>query len=264
MKKNIIFKIMSVTLSVIMVLPFVSEASDSHFKENQNYEINQTVRSNLNFEVGKPGDNYLVYTYTENEKDYKVIEFSDMKYKNVYSEIYIKNDVGNYVHHQNKETQISDNGIYSLTTVNSNGKVNVEESSLPKEEINYEGISPKLVSQYYTDPGTGKWLYRNFNGNARISNMTIAGIASVLGTAVSIAIGGPTGVYVGNALSAIAASYFSVSADRAYYRVNYKWMMSKLQPVALVLRENAVTNYYLDSGHRYHVGRDVFNWDGRW
>lgn len=262
--KNLILKIASITLSLILVLPFVSHASYSNQNIESEYDNNKSGRSNLKFEVGSPGDRYLIYSYIEDGKSYKVIEFSDSEFKNVHSEVYVLNENGNYVHTQNKETEIADNGVYTLTTASSNGRIEVEKSTLPKQEIIHYESNRVMAGQFYTDPGTGKWLYKNYNGDTKIENMTISGITAALGAAIGAFIGGAPGAIIGSGIGAAASSYFSKSADRAYYRINYKWMMSKLHPVALVLRENCVTKFYLDSGHKYYVGRDEYNWDGRW
>ena len=59
--------------------------------------------------------------------------------------------------------------------------------------------------------------------------MTISAISAVLG----VALGGK----IGAAIGAIAAEFFKKGSDYAYYHVVDNWMMSKLYPMTVVIRE---------------------------
>lgn len=83
---------------------------------------------------------------------------------------------------------------------------------------------------------------------------------SVIGAVLGAAIGGKVGAAIGT----IAAEYFKRGAEYAYYHVVDNWMMSKLHPTTLVIRETTHTSYYLDAGHRYSTGTDYYEYDGRW
>lgn len=69
---------------------------------------------------------------------------------------------------------------------------------------------------------------------------------------------------VGAAIGAIAAEFFKKGSDYAYYHVVDNWMMSKLYPMTVVIREATHTTYYLDSKHKYSTGTDYYEYDGRW
>ena len=95
-----------------------------------------------------------------------------------------------------------------------------------------------------------------WDGSSFIYNMTVSAISAVLGAAL--------GGKVGAAIGAIAAEFFKKGSDYAYYHVVDNWMMSKLYPMTVVIREATHTTYYLDSKHKYSTGTDYYEYDGRW
>ena len=86
--------------------------------------------------------------------------------------------------------------------------------------------------------------------------MTVSAISAVLGAAL--------GGKIWAAIGGIAAKFFKKGSDYAYYHVVDNWMMCKLYPVTVVIRESTHTTYYLDSKHKYSTGTDYYEYDGRW
>lgn len=76
--------------------------------------------------------------------------------------------------------------------------------------------------------------------------------------------GGESYGYTTPIIGAIAAEFFKKGSYYAYYHVVDNWMMSKLYPVTVVIRESTHTTYYLDSKHKYSTGTDYYEYDGRW
>ena len=112
------------------------------------------------------------------------------------------------------------------------------------------------VYRAYTDPVTVEWIRIVWSGSSFIINMTFSAISAVLG----VALGGK----IGAAIGAIVAEFFKTGSDYAYYHEVDNWMMSKLYPVTVVIRESTHTTYYLDSKHKYTTGTNYYEYDGRW
>lgn len=252
--------LISTTLTMIMVFSlFSSNVVQAANIETESEDKSMNIRTELTFLEGTPGDNHLVYTYLENGQQYKVVENADTNFMNVNSTIYVMDDEGNYVENKSQVLNIQPNGDCRLTTINTQGISETSQIDTFKvvESVNTSTKTNKSsVNRAYTDPGTGEWVTSVWDGNSHIYNMTVSVISAVLSTAI--------GGKVGAAIGAIATIYFNRNADRAYYHVVDNWMMSKLHPVSLIIREATHTTYYLDAGHKYSTGTDYYEYDGRW
>ena len=78
-----------------------------------------TMRTELTFLEGTPGDNHLVYTYLENGTHYKVVENADANFMKINSTTYVMNAEGDYVEDKSQELDIQPNGDCHLTTTDS-------------------------------------------------------------------------------------------------------------------------------------------------
>ena len=78
-----------------------------------------TMRTELTFLEGTPGDNHLVYTYLENGIHYKVVENADANFIKINSTTYVMNAEGYYVEDKFQELDIQPNGDCYLTTTDS-------------------------------------------------------------------------------------------------------------------------------------------------
>ncbi|WP_243342816.1 hypothetical protein [Anaerococcus sp. AGMB09787] len=252
--RNVIKKTVLVILSFIMILPYTTViASSANYISNNNPNMQ---RSDLTFIKGNAGDKNVIYTYKENGKKYKIIENADEGFNNVISKKFKLTENGDYEEIQNQNLKQISNDSFILTSK--------DELGIRQEKIDitmvksYDGnrLNDELVSLYYTDPGTGERRTREYDGSSKIQDMMVSGISAVLGAAL----GGKVGAGIG----AIASTYFQKGADRAYYHVVYNWMMSKLHPVNVVLRETQYTVFYLDAAHNYKTGSDYYEYDGRW
>lgn len=217
------------------------------------------LRTKLIFLEGAPGDNHLVYTYQENGQQYKVVEDADSDFTNVYSTSYVMNSEGIYVETKSQVLNVQPDGNCLLTSTDKHGhseilKINTTDAveSVKTSTEDFESS----ITRDYTDPGTGEWITEVWNGSSYIYNMTV----TVIGAVIGAALGGKIGAGVG----AIASEYFKRGSEYAYYHVVDNWMMSKLHPTTVVIREATHTTYYLDSGHRYPTGTDYYEYDGRW
>lgn len=78
-----------------------------------------TMRTELTFLEGTPGDNHLVYTYLDNGTHYKVVENADANFMKINSTTYVMNAEGDYVEDKFQELDIQPNGDCYLTTTDS-------------------------------------------------------------------------------------------------------------------------------------------------
>lgn len=240
---------------VMMVLLFSNGIVQAANDENGSI----TIRQNLVFLEGKPGDNHLVYTYYENGEQYKVVENADANFMNVNSTVYIMDAKENYVKVKSERLNIQPNGDGYLTITDAQGISETSEIDTLKTIKSVDTVVEENkvnINRAYTDPGTGEWVTKVSDGSSYIYNMTVSVIGAVLGAAI--------GGKVGAAIGTIAAEYFKKGAEYAYYHVVHNWMMSKLNPATVIIREAVHTTYYLDAGHRYLTGSDYYEYDGRW
>ncbi|WP_418127438.1 hypothetical protein ACA346_05110 [Streptococcus parasuis] len=217
------------------------------------------MRTELTFLEGTPGDNHLVYTYLENGIHYKVVENADANFIKINSITYVMNAEGDYVEDKFQELDIQPNDDCYLTTTDSQGtsKTSHIDTFADRKSVNtLMETNQASVYRAYTDPGTGEWITKVWDGSSSIYNMTVSAISAVLGAAL--------GGKIGAAIGAIAAEFFKKVSDYAYYHVVDNWMMSKLYTVTVVIRESTHTTYYLDSKHKYTTGTDYYEYDGRW
>lgn len=253
-------RLISVALTMIMVFSlFSSNVVQAASVETEAENRSMTIRTELTFLEGTPGDKHLVYTYFENGQQYKVVENADTDFMNVNSTIYAMDTEGNYVEVRSQVLNIQPNGDCRLTTTDAQGisKTSQVDTFKVIESVNTSTEGNKSsVNRAYTDPGTGEWVTSVWDGSSYIYNMTVSFIGAVLGAAI--------GGKVGAAIGTIAAEYFKRGSDYAYYHVVDNWMMSKLYPVTVVIREATHTTYYLDAGHKYPTGTDYYEYDGRW
>lgn len=253
-------RLISTTLAMVLVFSlFSSSIVQAASVEARAENKPKTIRTELTFLEGTPGDNHLVYTYLENGQQYKVVENADENFMNVNSTIYVMDAAGNYVETKSQVLNIQLNGGCRLTTTDAQGIFETSQIDTVKvvESVNTSTeANESSITRAYTDPGTGEWVTSVWDGSSYIYNMTVSAIGAVLGAAI----GGKTGAAIG----VIAADYFKRGADYAYYHVVDNWMMSKLHPVTVVIRETTHTSYYLDAGHKYLTGTDYYEYDGRW
>lgn len=78
-----------------------------------------TMRTELTFLKGTPGDNHLVYTYLDNGTHYKVVENADANFIKINSTTYVMNAEGYYVEDKFQELDIQPNGDCYLTPTDS-------------------------------------------------------------------------------------------------------------------------------------------------
>ena len=115
-------QLISTTLTMFMIVSLFSvNVIHAATVEATATNSSTTMRTELAFLEGTPGDNHLVYTYLENGKQYKVVENADADFMNVNSTTYVMNADGNYVEDKSQVLDIQPNGDCHLTTTDSQG-----------------------------------------------------------------------------------------------------------------------------------------------
>lgn len=141
-KKHFLSIILSLALSLTMLFPSFAQASEipNQLQSDSEYNNNQSdSRKNLHFIEGKLGDSHIVYTYEENNKQYKAIETSSDDFKNVTSMIYCLNETGNYILQSTQNFSIDDNGNPEILITTKDGNNRYQKIHLEMNEEN--GIS---------------------------------------------------------------------------------------------------------------------------
>lgn len=244
--KQIVSLVLTLSCIVTFVCPVMAKAADNHVVLQ---EVSLGERTDLTFLEGTPGDTHLVYTYKENDKQYKVVEDADAEFKNVNSIVNILDSEGKYVKEETLKLKIQLNGDLVLERTESNGNVEMQRVYTAKEPT---------ISARANDGTTGEWVTITSNGNTYIKNLTIMGIIAAL-AAVSSSVVGPG---IAAFLGAVAGTYFDHSATYAYYTEIYNYMLSSTS-VFVIARETIYTNYYSDSARKNYLSNIYYEYDGR-
>ena len=113
-------QLISTTLTMFMIISLYSvNVIHAATVEATATNSSTTMRTELNFLEGTPGDNHLVYTYLKNGTHYKVVENADANFMKINSTTYVMNAEGDYVEDKSQELDIQPNGDCYLTTTDS-------------------------------------------------------------------------------------------------------------------------------------------------
>lgn len=100
---------------------FVTYASEITTEANvQNSTDMNSVKEDLTLLEGTLGDTYLEYTYEENSETYKVIEYANEEYTNIFSKVYLLDDSAVYNLQYTQTFTMDENGEVDIT-IDKNG-----------------------------------------------------------------------------------------------------------------------------------------------
>lgn len=268
--------------SLIFLTVSISSSSIKTVDAATNYVGSTNTRENINI-LSSDLDN-LVYTYTENGKEFKVVESLNENLTEVISEVLVKNEEGIYELQSEIETTVS-NGEMIIET-NTNNRKNIEVVEL-STAVNYTpeiNIKNELSTQI--DPlgtikgnssidqiqpfgiieenGLTEWRYAGvFKYSNNIYKYTLGAIVAVIAGVSIPALAAAAGVTLGAAakttISYIANNLFSSNWNTIYYTqtVYYKYLIgtNPLLPRA----EKTYTTVYKDSARTQKVGNTVID-----
>ena len=201
-----------------------------------------TARTNLTFLVGQVGDPYLVYTYEEQGKTYKVIDETFENGAIVKSQIFEQQKNGNFTKIRDQKLEVLPSGDITFDMDNG-GKITTE--------LVYDA-SAEMVPSAISPFGYGEWTTLETNGSSTFKNKTIAAIATIL---VAIITRGCSLIIniAASLLSNEATEYFKADASKAYYHKTYSWK-TREDNVLVISGEAVHVQYFYDAAHDHYVG----------
>ena len=160
--KKIAMKLTSLVLVLliavtVMVLPAVAA--------NVTTQSVTGERTDIVFLEGKVGDTYLVYTYKQDGKSYKVVEDATMDFANVHSTIYVLDSTGNYVEDSTQEVSTNSNGDLIVTLSDENKTVEKRTISSTPKAFSVQVEQAQSATSY-------EWITSYSNGDTYLGNYT--------------------------------------------------------------------------------------------
>lgn len=217
---------------------FASDKTSSNVAQNE-----EAVRTNINFIEGQPGDTYLVYTYNENDENYKIIETATSDFSYVNSTIYLLDNTGVYVPISTQECSTDSFGNRLITIQNESGQIENRVISQEIEEQEQGTIVSPQIDDY-------EWITSYDSGNTYIKDLTISALISVI-TSIATSKMGNVGKTVINGIANVANAYFGFNATWAYY---YRIYNTRHSPYNyLIIEETQHTEYYEDAAHTKYL-----------
>ncbi|MBV4429682.1 hypothetical protein [Clostridium tyrobutyricum] len=236
---------------------------------NNSKSVVKTGKSN--FKVLDSNLSNIEYTYDKDGKSYKVLEKINSQLTDGQSEIYVKNQNGEYELNSKIITTVRDKKV-TFTTTDVKGKI-VNTDSVDLNELANQGkidlnnaestgsknintssavrVSiAKTASSSLTD---WKHSKQNFGSNI-IARYTIVGVTAVLCGVIGT-LGGAVTAGVVSGLSAVVGMIVSEEIPRVYYGqdVYYKYIKGTYLPRA----ERTWTTFYSDSARKHKIKNTV-------
>lgn len=266
--------------SLIFLTVSISSSSKKTVYAATNYVGSTNTRENINI-ISSDLDN-LVYTYMENGKEFKVVESLNENLTEVNSEVFVKNEKGNYELQSEIEATVNNGEMTIATTTENKDSVEVLElssvvNSTPSinlknelsQKINPLGTIAENVSNDKIQPfgiieenGLTEWRYAGvLTGSNYVLKLTLGAIVAVLASvaipAMAVAAGVSISATAKVAISYVANSIFSNSFATVYYRQTtyYKYLIgtNPLLPRA----EKTYTTVYSNSARTQQISDTV-------
>lgn len=255
--KKIVKKFLSIALAIAIAVTcvptttYAEEISNERAISIETETFVSIPKTDINFIVGTPGDEYLVYTYIQNGHHYKVVEYASDDFRNISSTIYVANDNGQFIELETQQLETIEGQVPTITIEKENGlvesfSVNCDDSTDSKSDETMPLSDYEWVTEYYS----GK--------SSSIKGLTISVIIGVITGIASYYCAGPVASGAVSGVSAIASYYFQEDSEYAYYYTIYNWRHSSKS--YFVIEETEWTDFYLDSGHKYKVGHTYYEW----
>lgn len=251
--KRILPMVLTIAIAATCI-PSISYAEESLSASLADVETGVSTvstKTNLNFIEGSPGDEYVVYTYMQNNLSYKVVEHASDDFKNVSSVIYVADDNGRYTKSETQKLETAEGEVPQVTIERESGLIEVYEvdcQTTTNCELN--GVMPLSDYEWVTEYYSGK--------SSSIKGLTITVIIGVITGIASYYCAGPVASGTVSGVSAIASYYFQEDSEYAYYYTIYNWRHSSKS--YFVIEETEWTDFYLDSAHKYKVGHTYYEW----
>lgn len=221
----------------IMVLIMVLALCLTSLRNSIAYAKNVTMensllkleKNNYTYINGKLGDTNVTYTYTSENKIFKVTETASDNFDAVNSIIYVKNNDGKFIEYATQKLTVEDNVI--TITINENGLLTTDtiiihkkEKTIEKESLyNHSLINQAPLNTIYGNPSwngmpVSLWIYYGaYTGSSDIKRYTSAAVLAMLTTIVA-SLFGISGEVVVAGISAVVAVIVQDQTPRIWWR----------------------------------------------
>lgn len=257
-KKIIIFTII-LTLGSSKIFSNVLAAESSDSSTNISTE-NQDVRQNLTYIQGNPGDEYLVYTYDEMEKHYKVIDKTNDDFSNVSSEIYVLGKDGKYKLIETQSVKVEEDKSINFVRKLENGQAIMRNIKMDSDNVPQVLLEDKKISSLKsTAPALGPWKSSKISGNKNITNMAVSAIIAVIVAAVAEKVSSKVTKALVNGIGSVADNLYSQKAKKGYYTGTYYWRTLK-NNVFAIMAEKKNLKWYSNKSKTKYTGTTKYSW----
>ena len=228
-------KLVAVMMVLVLSLLGTSVAYAQNNNSNlliQEKDLLNGPKSNYNYIKGQLGDTDTIYTYTNGNKTFKVVENASEDFDRVDSTIYIEYDNKEFVEYATQKFRVVNNEI--VITINENGKITTDKIKINNKEntsvINKLPAPPDSIldAQAMLASGGPTWdgfpvssweYYGEFNGSADVYKYTAAAVLAALTTLVASFFGLAGRMVVAGA-STVAGMIVQGAIERIWYTTN--------------------------------------------
>lgn len=187
-------------------------------------------KRNHKYIKGKLGDTNLIYTYSSNNKNFKVVENSSDNFDTVNSTIYIENYDGKFIEYATQKLTVENDEI--TITINENGIITTDKIKIHQETtsgINKSPSQPERNSDSLNALNNGptwdgmpvsSWIYYGeYTGSSDITRYTSSAVIAILAT-VAASLFGIAGQCVVAGVAAIAGMIVDDAIPRIWWTDN--------------------------------------------
>lgn len=228
-------------LMVVLALSLTSLDNSVAFAQ-EDKSILELDKSNYTYIKGKLGDTSVIYTYTSDNKTFKVIEKASVNFDDVDSIIYIKSSNGQFVEYATQTLSVKDDVIY--ITINENGRITTDTINIYHEKTSgienppnqsNGGLNSMSGPSWNGLPVDTTWhYYGTFNGDNNIVRYTSSAVLAILAT-IAASMLGIAGQCVVAGVSAIASIIIDDAIEQIWW-TDYVYYQTVIPPEDWMLR----------------------------
>lgn len=204
-------------------------------------EFNEFMESTLNVEILSNSFENYVYTYSEGDKNYKVIEHANEDLTYVKSEIYVENSFGVFVLESSAVTEAIDNKI--ITEKKYDSKITkdvIDLDSMVNPVLSADDTSAKNILRGPIDDYSDWTYWATQQYSYRITTYTLVSVTAIVAYVANY-FGAPGAAVAG--IAGVVAYIIDDQTERVWYTVEiyYKYLL-------------------MDGGYRYKVAEKAKEW----
>ncbi|MEK3683499.1 hypothetical protein [Paenibacillus sp. FSL R10-2736] len=204
----------AVVLSTSLLFVSLSAGTGTTYASSSIQDAENVAPSRSNLQIINDNFDNYEYTFDENGESFKIIEQISTDLKEVHSQIYKKDNQGDYQLDENKITNIKTDGTVEITTTTSDEQIINESFQLDLSSINVVSSNKNdslLTVNANPSPLTGWQWSRTDQYSSQIYSLTIAAIIAALGAYIP----GATASF----LAALANLIYLNNVTTVYYTV---------------------------------------------